>query len=116
MNSVFKQPKNIVMVIMAICLIILLFVVFKKKPEVINNSEAITILQEQNAILTRQNEALRKQADDQRRTDSVLIRKYEDRIYKDYRTIEELKNKRDEKNTVIDTAGNDLLRRILSEG
>ena len=119
MNFQYKQyltAKNIIIVVMAVAIIILLFSVFKKKPEPVGHSGTITLLQEQIKILEAQNEDLKKKGDEQQAKDSALIKNYESRIWKDYQTIQQLKQKKDEKVIHIDTAGDAELRRILAEG
>ena len=88
--------ENIVMVTMAICILILLFVVFKKKPEPVDHSGTITLLQEQIKILEVQNEGLKNKAADLWQKDSAIIKQYEDRIMSDYLTIRELKKRANE--------------------
>lgn len=104
------------MLVMFIAIVVLAFKLFKKGPEPINNTEAISILKEQILYLENQNAALKNQHNMQRSLDSTLIKKYEAKIREDAFTIQQLKKNRDEKINVIDTAGDAELRRILAEG
>lgn len=100
MNFQFKQyltVKNIVMAVMAIAIIFLIVTVFKKSPEVVENSTAIEILKNQNSTLEKQLKELEQQSAAQRKWDSTLIKTYETRIYNDFKTIEQLKKKLSEK-------------------
>lgn len=117
----YLTTKNIAIAVAVVCGIAFFILLFSR-PKVKDYSEAMKILKAQNEQLKKQlqdqqreYDAIQLQTQEAIREDSLKIAKYEQRVLSDYYTIQNLKKKRDEKISVIDTAGNNQLRELLSE-
>lgn len=117
----YLTTTNIVIALLVIGCIILA-IALMSKPQPVDNSAGLEVLQQQYQLIKQDNERLRADSaaiagrlTSAKAKDSALLRQYEARILQDYRTIQQLKNRRDEKTDIINGADDSLLLSILAE-
>lgn len=113
----YLTPQNIAIAVLSIAVIVLIVILSQPKPKVVDNSAAVGILRAQLEQAQIQNAQLKKEGEESRKADSVRLANYEARIWKDHQTIQQLKAKRDEKITRIDSPSfdSDSIRGAFSD-